>query len=195
MVVNVGRSRGDASDPWTASFGAGPAFACGSLVEWSLTKLPRGSLPTLGLSHWLAYMRLRVSLQRWPIVLLPDCAVLSRVDGSAGLWVPIIRSWALTGGYALRPGTRNRYEIRCTKTQHRPASRQVNHHGRVSGTHSLLARTATSMERSRSSYARTLRWTRTSGSSESQERRLWAASGREGTETRTPTVRPSGYRF
>ena len=27
-----------------------------------------------------------------------------------GLWVPIIRSWALTRGFALHPGTRNRYE-------------------------------------------------------------------------------------
>ena len=51
------------------------------------------------------------------------------------LWVPIIRSWALTRGFALHPGTRNRYEIRDTRTQHRPASRQVNDHGRVSGTH------------------------------------------------------------
>ena len=49
--------------------------------------------------------------------------------------VPIIRSWALTRGFALHPGTRNRYEIRDTRTQHRPASRQVNDHGRVSGTH------------------------------------------------------------
>ena len=51
------------------------------------------------------------------------------------LWVPIIRSWALTRGFSLHPGTRNRYEIRYTRTQHRPASRQVNDHGRVSGTH------------------------------------------------------------
>ena len=51
------------------------------------------------------------------------------------LWVPIIRSWALTRGFALHPGTRNRYEIRDTRTQHRPPSRQVNDHGRVSGTH------------------------------------------------------------
>ena len=36
------------------------------------------------------------------------------------LWVPIIRSWALTRGYALHPGTRNRYEIRYTRTQHGP---------------------------------------------------------------------------
>ena len=50
------------------------------------------------------------------------------------LWVPIIRSWVLTRGYALHPGTRNRYEIRYTRTQHRPASRQANDHGRVSGT-------------------------------------------------------------
>ena len=51
------------------------------------------------------------------------------------LWVPIIRSWALTRGFALHPGTRNRYEIRYTKTQHQPPARQVNDHGRVSGTH------------------------------------------------------------
>ena len=51
--------------------------------------------------------------------------------------MPIIRSWALTRGFALHPGTRNRYKIRYTRTQHRPASRQVNDHGRVSGTHTL----------------------------------------------------------
>ena len=51
------------------------------------------------------------------------------------VWVPIIRSWALTRGFSLHPGTRNRYAIRYTRTQHRPASRQVNDHGRVSGTH------------------------------------------------------------
>ena len=51
------------------------------------------------------------------------------------MWVPIIRSWALTTGFALHPGTRNRYEIRYTRTQHRPPSRQVNDHDGVSGTH------------------------------------------------------------
>ena len=54
---------------------------------------------------------------------------------SGHTWVPIIRSWALTRGFALHPGTRNRYMIRYTRTQHRSASRQVNDHGRVSGTH------------------------------------------------------------
>ena len=39
---------------------------------------------------------------------------------SGHTWVPIIRSWALTRGFALHPGTRNRYEIRYTRTQHRP---------------------------------------------------------------------------
>ena len=58
---------------------------------------------------------------------------------AASLWVPIIRSWALTRGFALHPGTRNRYEIRYTRTQHRPASRQVNDHGRVSGTQRLAS--------------------------------------------------------
>ena len=42
----------------------------------------------------------------------------------------------LTRGLALHPGTRNRY----TRTQHRPASRQVNDHGRVSGPHRDAAR-------------------------------------------------------
>ena len=56
-----------------------------------------------------------------------------------GVWVPIIRSWALTRGFALHPGTRNRYEIRYTRTQQRPPSRQVNDHGRVSGTHKAVA--------------------------------------------------------
>ena len=55
------------------------------------------------------------------------------------VWVPTIRSWALTRGFALHPGTRNQYEIRYTRTQHRPASRHVNDHGRVSGTHKLAA--------------------------------------------------------
>ena len=58
----------------------------------------------------------------------------ARRDGlNRALWVPIIRSWALTRGYALRPGTRNRYMMRSTRTQHRPVSRHVNDHGRVSG--------------------------------------------------------------
>ena len=51
---------------------------------------------------------------------------------SGHTWVPIIRSWPLTRGYALHTGTRNRYEFRYTRTQHRPPSRQVNDHGRVS---------------------------------------------------------------
>ena len=38
-------------------------------------------------------------------------------------------------GFALHPGTRNRYEIRDTRTQHRPPSRHVNDRGRVSGSH------------------------------------------------------------
>ena len=55
--------------------------------------------------------------------------------------MPETRPWALTRGFALHPGTRNRYKIRYTRTQHRPPSRQVNDHGRVSGTHrALLAR-------------------------------------------------------
>ena len=55
--------------------------------------------------------------------------------GRPGVWVPTIRSWALTRGFALHPGTRNRHEIRYTRTQHRPPSRQANDHGRVSDTH------------------------------------------------------------
>ena len=35
---------------------------------------------------------------------------------------------------------RNRYKIQYTRTQHRPASRQVNDHGRVSGTHTVPGR-------------------------------------------------------
>ena len=58
------------------------------------------------------------------------------------VWVPIIRSWALTRGFALHPGTRNRYKIRYTTNQHRPPSRQVNDHGRVSGTHRVRGRGA-----------------------------------------------------
>ena len=51
------------------------------------------------------------------------------------LWLPSIRSWALTRGFTQHPGTRNRYKIRYTRTQHRPASLQVNDHCRVFGTH------------------------------------------------------------
>ena len=56
---------------------------------------------------------------------------------SGHTWVTETRPWALTRGFSLHPGTRNRYEIRYTRTQHRPPSRQVNDHGRVSGTHRL----------------------------------------------------------
>ena len=52
--------------------------------------------------------------------------------------MPKIWSCALTRGFALHPGTRNRYEIRYTRTQHRPPSRQANDHGRVSGTHTVV---------------------------------------------------------
>ena len=72
-----------------------------------------------------------------------------RQEWDPWVWVPIIRSWALTRGFALHPGTRNRYEIRYTRTQHRPPSRQVNDHGRVSGTHMVqgpLAKFATTIK-------------------------------------------------
>ena len=39
---------------------------------------------------------------------------------SGHTWVPKTRPWALTRGFALHPGTRNRYEIRRTRTQDRP---------------------------------------------------------------------------
>ena len=67
--------------------------------------------------------------------------------------MPIIRSWALTRGFALHPGTKNRYEIRYTRTQHRPPSRQVNDHGRVSGTH-RSSRDTDSATAPRVAYAR-----------------------------------------
>ncbi len=50
---------------------------------------------------------------------LPDDRIAVN-DGDTILWVPIIRSWALTRGFALDPGTRNRYMMRYTRTQHRP---------------------------------------------------------------------------
>ena len=69
----------------------------------------------------------------------------------------MIRSWALTRGFSLHPGTRNRYEIRYTGTQHRPPSRQVDDHGRVSGTHRAIediraAHEPTNKPRERSLY-------------------------------------------
>ena len=57
---------------------------------------------------------------------------------SGHTWVPKIWSCALTRGLALHPGTRNRYEIRYTRTQHRPPSRQANDHGRVSCTNTVV---------------------------------------------------------
>ena len=55
---------------------------------------------------------------------------------------------------------RNRYKIRYTTNQHRPASRQVNDHGRVSGTHTAcrkpLGRTGGSRNTSRRAAARQL---------------------------------------
>ena len=86
---------------------------------------PRGeSRPASDAAYWLGPLTADTSWLGPPVIMRAD-----------GLWVPIIRSWALTRGFALHPGTRNRYEIRYTRTQHRPASRQVNDHGRVSGTH------------------------------------------------------------
>ena len=76
-----------------------------------------------------------VTLRRFYLLFFIDIATL---------WVPIIRSWALTRGFALHPGTSNRYEIRYTRTQHRPASRQVNDHGRVSGTRRMTAASSSS---------------------------------------------------
>ena len=70
-------------------------------------------------------------------------ALFARGMRRVTLWVPIIRSWALTRGFALHPGTTNRYEIRYAKTQHRPPSRQVNDHGRVSGTHTVALNEST----------------------------------------------------
>ena len=84
--------------------------------------------------------RSRHELERWMRTncdywFVQDIIDLCTKGWEPRLWVPIIRSWALTRGFALHPGTRNRYEIRDTRTQHRPASRPVNDHGRVSGTH------------------------------------------------------------
>ena len=53
-------------------------------------------------------------LRRVAFLLSPRAAFLAKAIRG------IIRSWALTRGYALHPGTRNRYEIRYTRTQHRP---------------------------------------------------------------------------
>ena len=94
--------------------GSGPGGATVRSVTHSRFGRPRGEVPV---DEIAGALRPRVA------------------HGGARLWVPIIRSWALTRGFALHPGTRNRYKIRYTRTQHRPASRQVNDHGRVSGTH------------------------------------------------------------
>ena len=56
---------------------------------------------------------------RW-YKLRPDVRAAIEAVAHRSVWVPIIRSWALTRGFALHPGTRNRYEIRYTRTQHRP---------------------------------------------------------------------------
>ena len=48
------------------------------------------------------------------------------------LWVPINRSWALTRGFALHPGT-TRFGTRGLSIG--PHRGQANDHGRVSGTH------------------------------------------------------------
>ena len=62
----------------------------------------------------------------WMVVADPVAChrLLHRLGFEPGprVWVPIIRSWALTRGFALHPWTRNRYEIRYTRTQHRPPS-------------------------------------------------------------------------
>ena len=63
---------------------------------------------------------------------------LGSVDLSASWWrnTMISRSLERPERTVSRASdARNRYEIRYTTNQHRPASRQVNDHGRVSGTH------------------------------------------------------------
>ena len=66
--------------------------------------------------------------------------------------MPIVRSWALTRGFALHPGTRNRYKIRYTRNQDRPSSLRVNAHDRVFGTHTLGGASALS-ESMKASFA------------------------------------------
>ena len=71
-------------------------------------------MPTI----WSCALTRQYALAPWE----PMCRILCRLLASlARLWVPIIRSWALTRGFALRPGTSNRYMMRHTRTQHRPA--------------------------------------------------------------------------
>ena len=62
----------------------------------------------------------RVGPRRFDIAKI-SAVVHGLCDRDAGVWVPIIRSWVLTRGFALHPGTRNRYMMRYTRTQHRPA--------------------------------------------------------------------------
>ena len=104
---------------------------------------------------------------------------------SGHTWVPIIRSWALTRGFALHPGTRNRYMIRYTRTQHRSASRQVNDHGRVSGTHRVGLPSMYSMRAVRIFDAQ-----RRCGADEKQQ-----VAGRSvrPSPARAPTARPTPY--
>ena len=55
-------------------------------------------------------------------------------------------------GFRAPSWSRNRYEIRYARTQHRPSSRQVNDHGRVSGTHRVESNQYTLPEDLRSKY-------------------------------------------
>ena len=82
-----------------------------------------------------AWPRVAAALEGLDCTLMGGTAVAMVLRHRHSLWVPIVRSWALTRHFALHPGTRNRYEIRYTRTQHRPVSPEVNDHGRVSGTH------------------------------------------------------------
>ena len=97
----------------------------------------------------------------------------------APLWVPIIRSWALTRGYALHPGTRNRHEIRYTRTQHRPASQHVNDHGRVSGTHRAVGSNRSTCRRSTASWWRNTMISRSFERRERTARRTSATNKRD----------------
>ena len=58
----------------------------------------------------------RTNLHHWHSTDRADDLLHHHHFPSGHTWVPIIRSWAMTRGFALRSGTRNRYEIRYTRT-------------------------------------------------------------------------------
>ena len=86
-----------------------PANSETSPAALTTPALDRRSLRWFGISP--ARRPRRTYLHHWHSTDRADDLLHHHHFPSGHTWVPIIRSWALTRGFSLHPGTRNRYEI------------------------------------------------------------------------------------